>query len=446
MLKNRYQEILVGMGLMSLVRGIISLKRNRTTLLIDDKRFTVDSYPGLFLSELEILSLLRLGKKYDIPELMDLRQFLIPAQIDLVTDERRTKIGQSPLSNIKELLRKYPELLDAQDLDQVYAEQDEEFNKYFIKELTRYETQGHEASMRPKGYRFELQGPKWLKTVYQRFAELLNQEYQESKGLKYSALLHLLGLSAEEKLKTGLGASEVPYYFFRTFSPIFRLQDFFLATQLKRRLVLLGGDYKESTVQFWQLHENKFENLLLASFEGVISGDRVLFFSHLPEEVPFMVRSPYDLFRKTQMNPVKRIAAPFPPTSLTYLADSKFLGSERPYRVLAKGADFSFYHWPYPELPGSKPEFYDRDLKLAFEQDAALMPFQNGPVESAHTGSVTLDLRPLKMDRKQEMPVLKRLPMDIAVNDRPIQGFEYWGPFRYRSLGLLALSYGIEGI
>jgi hypothetical protein len=446
MLKNRYQEILVGMGLMSLVRGIISLKRNRTTLLIDDKRFTVDSYPGLFLSELEILSLLRLGHKYEIPELIDLRQFLINAEIDLVTDERRIKIGLSPLANLKEVLRKYPELLDGEDLDQVFAEPEEQFNKYFFAELARYESQSHEASLRPKGYHFDLQGPKWIKTIFQRFGDLLNQEYQESRGLKYSALLHLLGLSSEEKLKTGLGATEIPFYFFRIFSPIYRLQDFFLATQLKRRLMLLGGDYKESTVQFWQLHENKFENLLLESFEGVISGERVLFFSHLPEEVPFSIRSPYALFRKTQMCPVKRTAAPFPPTSLTYLADTKLLGSERPYRVLAKGSDFSFYQWPYPELPGSKPEFYDRDLRLAFEQDASLLPFQNGVVESSHTGSVTLDLRPLKMDKKQIAPVLKRLPLDIVAHDRPIQGFEYWGPFRYRSLGLLALSYGIDGV
>jgi hypothetical protein len=446
MLKNRYQEILVGMGLMSLVRGIISLKRNRSTLLIDDKRFTVDSYPGLFLSELEILSLLRLGKKYEIPELMDLRQFLIEAEIDLVTEERRLKIGKGPLFNFKEVLRKYPELLEKEDLDQLYAEQDETFNRAFMDELTRYESLSHEASMRPKGYHFDLQGPKWMKTVFQRFGELLNQEYLVSQDLKFSGLLHLLGISAEEKLKTNLGATEIPFYFFRTFSPVYRLQDFFLATQLKRRLVLLGGDYKESTVQFWQLYENKFENLLLESFEGVISGDRVLFFSHLPEEVPFSVRSPYSLFRKSQMCPVKRTAAPFPPAKLTYLADSKLLGSERPYRVIAKGSGFSFYHWPYPELPGSKPEFYDRDLKASFESDTSLLPIQNGQVESVHTGSVTLDLRPLKLDKKQEAPILKRLPLEIAVHDKAIKGFEYWGPFRYQSLGLLALSYGIEGI
>jgi frataxin-like iron-binding protein CyaY len=445
MLKNRYQEILVGMGLVSLVRGIISLKRNRSTLLIDDKRFTVDSYPGHFLSELEILSLLRLGKKYEIPELVDLRQFLVPARIDLVTNERRIKIGEGPLSNIKEMLRKYPELLDHSDLDQVYEEQDEVFNKYFISELTRYESQNQEASMRPKGYHFDLQGSKWVKTFYQRFGDLLNQEYQESKSLKYSGLLHLLGIAHEEKLKTTLGAEEIPYYFFRTFSPIYRLQDFFLATQLKRRLVLLGGDYKESSIQFWQFFNNKFENLLLESFEGVISGERVLFFSHIPEEVPFKVISPYPVFRKTQFSPAKRMTAPFPPNCLTYLADMNLLGSERPYRVLAKGNDFSFYHWPYPDLPGSKPKFYENDLKEAFTKDSMTLPFQNSPVEVTPTGSVTLDLRPLRANKKSEAPVLKRLPLSVGDSEHPIRGFEYWGPFRYRSFGLLALSYGIEG-
>lgn len=446
MLKNRYQEILVGVGLMSLIRGIISLKRGHSTLLINDKRFTVDSYPGLFLSELETLSLLRLGKKYEIPELQDLRQFLVPAETDFVTDKRRLRLGKSPLANIKEMLRKYPELLDESDLDLVYSTEEEAFNKDFLSELKRYEEQSYEMSMKPKGFHFELQGPKWLKTIYTRFEEFLNQEYQQSKSLKYSGLLHLLSLSAEEKLKTGLAVSEIPYYFFRTFSQVYRLQDFFLATQLKRRLALLGGDYKESSVQFWQLHENKFENLLLASFEGVISGDRVLFFSHLPEDVPFRIRSPYGLFRKTKVRPVKRIAAPFPATSLTYMTNAQLLGSERPYRVLAKGSEFTYYHWPYPELPGSKPSFYEADLKEAFKQDELSLPFGHGPVESTPSEGVTLDLRSHRPPRKQQGPVLQRLPLDIAEKDQSIQGFEYWGPFRYQTLGFLALSYGIEEV
>lgn len=444
MLKNRYQEIIIGVGLLSLIRGIISLKRNNSVLLIDDKRFLVDSYPGLYLSELEIRSLIRLGVKYDIPELLDLRQFLARARVDLVTEHKRLHLGRSPLSNIKEFLRKYPELLDESDLDQVYAVDEEEFNTSFLQELSRYELQCFESSMHPKGQSFELQGPKWLKTIFNRFGEYLNQEYQESKSLKFSGLLHLLGLSAEDRLKIGLTPSELPFYFFRSLSPIYRLNDFFLSTQLKRRLSLLGGDYKESSVQFWQIHENKFENLLLASFEGVISGDRVLFFSHLPEDVPFRLDSPFGFFRKNKVTPGKRSLAPFPPTRLSYMTDSDLLGSERPYRVLAQGEEFSFYHWPYPELPGSKPSFYEKELKASFEKDESNLPFKHGPVVASSVEGATMDLRGVIPSRKRNQAVLTRFPLKILEKNELIQGFEYWGPFRYQNLGFLALSYGIE--
>lgn len=446
MLKNRYQEILVGMGLMSLVRGLISLKRNRSTLLIDDPRFLGDSYHLHFLSEMEVLSLLRLGSQYEIPELLDLKKFLLPATVEFVTNGVRLRVGNSPFENLRELLRKFPELIDANDLDLPYKETPEAFNSYFMEELRRYENALYEASKRPRGMRFELQGPKWVKTLYSRFGELVNREYAVSKDLKYSGLIHLLGLSAEEKLKTYLPPEEVPFYFFRLLSPIYRLQDFFLTTQLKRRLLLLGGDYKESAVQYWQLHERKFENLLLESFEGVISGERVMFFAHLPEDVPFRVKTRFPIFRKNQMTPLKRIATPIPPTDLTFIAHHDLLGSEKPFRVLARGTGVAFYHWPYPELPGSKAEFYEKELLEAYHQDAETLPFEELPAESVGVASVTMDLRELRDYRKSEAPILTRLPLEVAVQDKNIQGFEYWGPFRYRSLGLLGLCYGIEGI
>ena len=137
MLKNRYQEILVGMGLMSLVRGLISLKRNRSTLLIDDPRFFGDSYHFHYLSEMEVYSLLRLGRNYDIPELMVLKQFLLPAGVEFVTSELRLRLGKTPFENLREVLRKFPELIDATDLDLPYKDSPESFNEYFIEELRR---------------------------------------------------------------------------------------------------------------------------------------------------------------------------------------------------------------------------------------------------------------------------------------------------------------------
>ena len=448
MLKNRYQEILMGMGLMSLVRGLISLKRNRSTLLIDDPRFVNESYHVNYLSEMEVHALIRMGKTYDIAELKDLKDFLLPGSLELNTNEFRLRLGKTPSENLREILRKFPELIDPTDLDLPYQDSPESFNTYFLEELKRYESACYEISQRPKALRFELQGPKWMKTFYSRFGELINREYALSKDLKYSSLIHLLGLSAEEKLKTHLPPEEIPFYFFRLLSPIYRLQDFFLTTQLKRRLLLMGGDYKESSVQYWQFHERKFENLLLASFEGVISGERLLFFAHLPEDVPFKVKSKFPFLRKIQMSPVKRLSSPIPPTELIFICDSHLLGSERPYRMLAKGfgGGLSYYQWPYPELPGSKAEFYEKKIRSFFRQDALNLPFEEVNAESKGIQSVTMDLRDLRDPRKSEASVLTRLPLDIVDNDKSIQGFEYWGPFRYRAMGLLAICYGIEGI
>ena len=446
MLKNRYQEIIVGMGLMSLIRGLISCKRNRSTFVIDDSRFLADNYNSYYLSLMEIQAILRLGKSYDIPELINLKEFLLPAKLEFVTNEVRLKLGQTPFENLREVLRKFPELIDANDLDLVFKETQESFDSYFLDELKRYESLCFESSNRNRNFRYEFQGPKWMKTIYTRFSQLINTEYVISKDLKYLSLVHLLGLSSEEKLKTYIPPEEIPFYFFRLLSPLFRLQDFFLSTQLKRRLLLLGGNYKESAVQFWQLHEHKFQNLLLASFEGVISGERVLFFAHPPEDVPFRVKSRFPIFRKNQMLPCKRITSPVPPHNLTFLTDNNLLGSEIPFRVIAQGEGLSFYHWPYPDLPGSKAEFYEKGISDSYHKDAQDLPFQAVSAESLGIQSVTMDLRELRDYRKSENFILTRLPLDIAVEDRPIKGFEYWGPFRYRTLGLLALCYGIEGV
>jgi len=196
MLKSRYQEIVIGMGLLSLVRGLISCKRMRTTLLIDDPRFEVDSYQSHFLTEFEVQAFLRIGKKYEIQELQELRQFFSPAQIEFCFSNIRLKLGSDPFSNLIELLRKFPELIDDSDLDIVFKESPESFNAFFLEELKRYEDRCFNSTVKSKNIRFELQGPKWFKVIFQRFSQLINGEFSTTKSLKFAGLLHLLSHSS----------------------------------------------------------------------------------------------------------------------------------------------------------------------------------------------------------------------------------------------------------
>jgi hypothetical protein len=446
MLKNRYHEILIGQGLISLIRGVISLSRNRSTLLIDDARFMTESYPSLYLSELEIHAFLRLGKKYSIPELIDIRKFLTPARIDFVFENNRTQMGRGPLLNLKELLRKFPELIDESDLDIIYKLEDEEFHLMLMKELVRFENLSYEGFLRAKTQRFEIQGPAWLKSIFSRLKDRFNRPYEKSGSLKYASLLHLLGVSFEEKLKTSLSDDEIAFYFFRLLSPVYRLQEYFLSSQLKRRLSLLGGDFKESKVQFWQFYRGRFENLLLESFEGVISGERVLIFSDIPEGVPFKLRTPFGQFKKCEIRPQKRKSSPFPSSSVSYLTHSSQLGSQVPFSVVSGLPEFESFHWPYPDLLGSKTSFYETDALKSFGEYQANLPFSCEQTEFNSIGQTTLDLRNQAFTSSSDSKGIPRLPLQIIAEERLIEGFEYWGLFRYQKLGLLAQSYGVEDV
>ncbi len=446
MLKNRYDEILVGMNLMSLLRGIVSRFNKKSVLLIHDKRFLSESYPASFFSEIEVLGFMRIGKNYDIPELIDIRQFLLQGKQNFVTEQTQLTLGRLPFENLKELLRKYPELISKNDLDLVFQSNEEEFDQLIFSEIKRFESYCYDFRVKTKTKKneFQIQGPGWLKNIFDQFSLLINQRFSESKNLKYSQLLHFLGISYEDKIKIELEPEEIPFYFLRLLSPIYRLEDFFIMNQLKRRFLIKGGDFKESSIQYWQLQQNKFQNLLLASFEGVISGTNVLFFSHLPDDVPFDLKSDFPFYRKTRLISLTSDSSPYPPHHITFLADEGLIGTEKPYRVALFDKKFVSYEMPYLEMPASKPEFYLSELQKSFLSDSKVLFNLDGQSQVSDTMSVSIDLRSLNKGLKKSPFFISEIPIEIIQNEKKIAGFHYWGPFKFKSLGLLALCYGIE--
>lgn len=447
MLKNKYEEIIVGQGVASLLRGIISAQKGKSVLLIDDDRFSVDYYPMLFISELEVLAIQRLGMKYDIPELLAVRDFLTHGCMDLNSDKKMLTLGASPLENFKEVLRKFPELINPDDLDLLYAEDEEDFNRYFLEQLQIFESQNYEAALRSKVSSFALTGPRWVRNVYQRFNEFLNKSYEELKSLKYQSLMHLLGISFEEKFKKRLLPPDLPFYFFRLFSPIYRMRDYLLCSQLRRRLTLFKGDYKKSRIQFWQFFHQRFENLLLESFEGVISGENVLFFSHVPAGMSFSLRSTFKMFKKYEVSDVAGHHDIFPFNHLSLFTNENKLGTDRPYEAYISddGKEFQ-YHWSFPDMPGSKTTFYYQEMLEDFQKimgEECSFFAENSSQESKN---FNIDLRSIEGPEKHflEPSLLKRIPFHLVHEGNEVKGLEYWGPFRYQYQGFLVLLYGLE--
>lgn len=443
MLKNRYDEILIGLNVGALLKGLISLKNNKSVLLIDDKRFSGKSFSADFVSELEVFGFLRVAKHFDIAELGDIKKFLRPGVIDLNTDKVRLRTGALPFDNLRELLRKYPELINKSDLDLVYQEGEKQFNQIFLDELKRYESILYENSLRGKSQKFEFSAnlPKWFKGIFQKFSELMSFEYSHSQTMKFKALLHVMSVTFEEKMKSRLTQEEMYYYFFKLLCPVYRLQDFILIAQLKRRLMILGGDFKESKIQYWQFYQGRFENLLLASFEGVISAGKVYFFTTLPEDLPFKLTSPYPFYRSVQMHVDKSSVTSYPAHHLVVMANESSLGTQRPYRIVTMDEAFSSYYMPYFHMPASKPDFYLAEISDLFSKDAKTIPFSVVGPHFEDVLSSTVDLRLLNKaptDLARDL-----LPLTLEHEEGEVGGFEYWGAHKYYGLGQLGLMYGI---
>lgn len=443
MLKSRYNEILIGLNVTSLIRGLISLKNNKSVLLIDDSSFKSTGPLNDFVSELEVQSFLRLAGQYEIAELANIRKFLRPAVIDLNTDKIRLQVGGTPFENLREVLRKYPELINREDLDLLYLEGEKNFDKFFLSELVRFESFTYECALKDKKAKYELSNmaPKWFKSVFQKFSELINQEYAHNKSLKYNSLLHMMSIFFEEKMKARINAEEVAYYFFKLLSPQYRLQDFILIAQLKRRLMINGGDYKASRIQYWQFYQGRFENLLLASFEGVISGDKVLFFTHLPEDLPFNLASTFPFYRSVQMHVDKSSITAYPAHHVVVGTKEAVLGSDKPFTIMSFDETLSFYQMPYFYMPASKATFYQADLLASFQADSKNLPFTSVGAKFEDSLHATLDLRaPVS---SQGFGIKSTLPLELECDNKRIGGFEYWGNHKFYCLGYLGLTYGI---
>lgn len=443
MLKNSYDEILIGLNVTSLVRGLISIKNNKSVLLIDDKSFRSSGIINDFISELEIQSFLRISSQYGITELADIRKFLRPAVLDFNTDKVRLRVGASPFENLRELLRKYPELINKEDLDLLYLEGEKNFDAFFLEEIKKFETFMHDHVLKDKSVRYELSSaaPKWFKAIYQKFTELINLEYVQDRSLKFNSLLHMMSICFEEKMKARINPEEVSYYFFKLLSPQYRLQNFILIAQLKRRLMINGGDYKESRIQYWQFFQGRFENLLLASFEGVISAGKVLFFTHLPENLPFRLTSELPFYRTVQMHVDKSSISAYPAHHMVVQTKESVLGSDKPFTLMSFDETLSLYQMPYFDMPASKASFYRDEIQKSFEVDAKNLPFKSMGAKFEDTLSAILDLRHLLSVK--DLGVRSLLDLSLEYEDKKIGGFEYWGNHKYYSLGYLGLIYNL---
>ncbi|GEM_PF-6679482 len=436
MLKNHYNSLLIGKGFLSLLQGLKSTGESKSVLLVDDPRFETVAHQTDYISDLELRFLTEIGIKFNLNELVDLDDCLSLRPYQLHGADKSVLLGMSPFHNAKELWRKFSHFIGKETAELLMTIKEEDFNHWYDSEILRFTAELKTSYQKGRPLKFNFQGPHYILEWIEGFKKWLAQSYNGEKSLEGRLFVHLSSSLFEDKIKKYLDNGDFAYYFLRWLSPLYQVDNNRLGMMLERTLTSRGGDIKKTSIQDWQIHENRLFHILLSTYEGVISMDETDIFGHLPEDAPFVSMTPYQLYQFASVGNLsdEEIHSPGQLLELHFITETERLGGERPLRHFIFNQNGIRAYYPYLMMPGTRAVF-SQDL---IYRDAATdfarfhRPLQKINFTASRRQMMDAELIPLK-----EAFSINNWPLRDAQGERQILGVNYQGPFKFQRFGII---------
>lgn len=307
MLERNYDETLLGRNYLSVLFSLELLKGGSKTLLIDDES---TEYGSLFKEKLTLMDkefLSIWGEDQNLKELTSIEEFLVSQQVCFVIDGQQLILGNRPLENFRELMRKFPEMFLPindphwnDDFDQLPNNSDE-FNEtyyslcrrlaqisYYFQALDNYSIED-----------FLSLYPSVISKSYFRFRDYWRENSHEmglKNGVKWRTFLFATRGYYHYLLEHSVNERDLFYLFLSLLSPTYRLQQDEFCNGLEKAFVNHGGKIKRTKVREWLFDKKKPWALELATYEGIIHPQNVSFFGAYFHHAPLSFQSKGELF------------------------------------------------------------------------------------------------------------------------------------------------------
>ena len=436
MLKNHYNSLLVGKGFLSLLQAIKTTTQNKSVLLIDDARFQTVGHQSDYISDLELRFLTEIGGKFNLSELEDLDDCLTLRPYQLHGGGKSILLGLAPHHNAKELWRKFSHFIPAETLKLLMSMDENDFNLWYDSEILRFTHELRLSFQKGRPLKFNFQGPHYILEWIEGMKKWLSESYNGSISLSARLFVHLSSGLFEDQIKKYLDDSDFAYYLLRWLSPLYQVDNYRLGMMLERSLTSRGGDIKKTSIQDWQIHENRLFHVLLSTYEGVISMDQTDIFGHLPEDTPFVSMTPYQIYQFASVGDLtdEEMTSSHQPLELHFVTDTQRLGGERPLRHLVFNQSGIRAFYPYLVMPGTRPEFYQQLIYKDASLDFARFhrPLQKINFSSSRRQMMDAEGLPLK-----EAFSMNSWPLRATQGERQISGVSYQGPFKFQRFGII---------
>lgn len=447
MIRRRLDHVLIGRSHLSALCALELLERGGSVLLLDDGKTALGEYYARHANVLESTFLKRWGEDRDLPPLGDLDRHSSPAPVTFHVMGERVSLGNGPSRNLRELLRKFPELFGGPPRARaLHRRLDGSFDGEFRAFMDRL---AHGLSPAPGGGRPRRPpagGAPWiLRSVLESLRAAFPAVVRTDRG---QALYLALRAFYQNVLDHRCGGPAFLDLVLNMLSPNVEIDTEAVTGGLVRILEERGGVHRAVGVEEWSFHGDRIWGVGLASFEGAARPGRLTVVGGLPRGLPLAWggRAPVHATVAMEVPLGAKGGAPSPWDGLHVLADPKAMGTALPLLFLSCGGGRASLRVPVPARRGSRPEFH---RAAAAARVAALLgprapwgPEEPARAPIAFSPDVWLS-GPGRGRGRRTSPVFRR--PSPGRRARPLRNARYHGPLAEASLGPLTSMTAMRG-
>lgn len=429
MLNKEYNSSIVGLNYVSLIKGITELKADKSTLVIDSDKYLYANMWYLNLGELDKMSLIELGKRYDISPLKQFGKYLVPTNTLLHLDHIFIEFSDSPYASLKELARKFPASFSEFFQSKMLDVDSEDFNQK-IHSLVNSLAKNSLIHLDEKNLiNYFLESDPLIVDVFKRFSLFMNEEGDLIKELHYA--LQVMFQTNFSSSVTEVGSM---YLLLSLIAPRYNVDEQRLTNDLLFEYRKLGGDIKSSTIEDWGIQDKELKYILLSSVDGLIGVKKCFYFAQLESEKFFSHATDRHYFMSIKLNCIidHRFVEFFAGKRIVFLNKNR-MGGDFPFWEIKIDEDgFLSGTYAFANNLGTKPSFYyHHALEDIYQSLQKILP-----------GFTRSDwLARTKLTKGEDIWLQsatsskKFRDLYLTANKARVKGIDYCGPDRAPSLG-----------
>lgn len=438
MLKEKYSKGIIGSNYISLIYALISLKKRKSSLIINQKDIHFANLWHKNIGQIEVNLLKFFAREFEISSLGNIEKYITVQNTILHLDERTLELSDSALINIKEIARKFPDSLSKVYLDKLADIDEAEFNKDIESILSKLGREATDSYKRKKvDELFKFSKDSILGEVFDSFLRYLKTESFDSKQFHF-----VLQILFQTSFSSSLDDLETKFLLLSLICPRYRVDIKMLEADLLAEYREFGGETKSTFIKDWGIIDSELHYILLNSIDGIVKIDSLNLFGQISPKIPFQT----DLSAKKYLS--INLSAKVDHDFIHFLKNKRIIFSQKE----RMGSDFPIWEvfidddgllkavYVYAEYLGTKPSFYyHHAIEDLYNSLVTILPGLNradwvSGVSLSAGQDLWIEYAPKSSKELFQKSKLKQIYS--LENKKEIKFFEHCGPSRAKSLGL----------